>query len=178
MKKRPIFIAAAVIITIFVAVWIASLSKTHAPSIPVVFDPMNASYDLDGKIVSFIDGHSEKEAVPGSAAKIETSIFGEPARGDLDADGDEDAALMIIENPGGTGTFFYVSVAINDSTGTIGIDSVFLGDRVIPQNISIINGEIVVNYTVREKGEPFSAEPTVDATTRIILVNGKLKIKY
>jgi hypothetical protein len=39
-----------------------------------------------------------------------------------------------------------------------------LGDRIAPQNISINNGLIVVNYAERKSGEPMSAQPSIGVT--------------
>src|SRR6185295_1067652 len=74
---------------------------------PAVFDPSNTGYTVDGQTVMLVEGKSETPAAPGSATKITTTIFGEPVRGDVNGDGVNDAALILVQNSGGSGTFYY-----------------------------------------------------------------------
>jgi hypothetical protein len=67
--------------------------------------PRNATYTVDGRQVPLRNGRHEAEAAPGSAVKAVTAVFGEPAVGDLEGDGDEDAVLFLVHYPGGSGTF-------------------------------------------------------------------------
>lgn len=136
------------------------------------FDPQNTSYTIDGSTFTLINGELEIDVVPGSASKIVTKIF-DSIKGDLNGDGKEDAALIITQNSGGTGTFFYATAAINTNTGTKGTNAILLGDRIAPQNIRITNGEIEVNYAVRKEGEPMTARPSVGVTKRFV-VNGEI----
>ena len=46
---------------------------------------------------------------PDSATKIRTLIAGDMVEGDIDGDGDKDAALILVHDPGGSGTFYYVA---------------------------------------------------------------------
>lgn len=135
----------------------------------VSFDPLNASYIIENEPVTLINGKSELEAAPGSAMKITTMVFGQPVSGDLNADGRPDAALIIFQNPGGTGTFYYAAAAINTLNGAIGTNGIFLGDRIAPQNIELRNGQIIANYADRKPDEPFSAQPSVGVSKYIIL---------
>jgi len=82
----------------------------------------------------------------------------------LNGDAVPDAALMMTQDAGGTGTFYYVAAALAMPQGTRGTNALYLGDRIAPQNISIQNGEIVVNYADRSPGEPMTAQPSVGVT--------------
>jgi hypothetical protein len=138
-------------------------------------DPRNASFTIEGQKVRLIRGHHEKEAVPGSAAKIKTMVFGEPANGDLDGDGVEDAALFIQQAPGGSGTFYYVVTALNRKGTYRGTNGVLLGDRIAPQTIQIRNGVVVANYADRRPDEPMAVPPSVGKTKYLILKRGQLE---
>lgn len=70
-------------------------------------DPLNATYRIEGQPIALVDGHHESPAAPGSATKVRTAVWKQPVFGDLDGDGDEDAALLLIHDPGGSGTFYY-----------------------------------------------------------------------
>ncbi len=137
-------------------------------------DPRNAIYTLEGRPVPLYDGRHEAEAAPGSAAKVATSVFGEPAFGDLDGDGAEDAALLLVQDPGGSGTFYYVAASISEKGRYRGTEAVFLGDRIAPRRIGIRNGVVVVEYADRRPGEPMAAPASVGTTKSLILRDGRL----
>lgn len=136
-----------------------------APAV-YTFDPLNASYNIDGQSVTLINGTSEIESDPGSASKTVTRYFGNEAYGDVDGDDDNDAAFLITQNSGGTGLFYYVVVALRTPTGYQLTNTVFIGDRIAPQTTEIQEETKVlrVNFADRKKDEPMSAEPTMGMT--------------
>ena len=124
-------------------------------------DPLNATYQIEGTAVTLVNGKSEVEAVPGSATKIVDQVFGQPVLGDLNGDGAPDAGLILVDQPGGTGTFYYLAAAINKDGNYVGTNAILLGDRIAPQNIRIQNGALIANYADRKPDEPFSVQPSV-----------------
>jgi hypothetical protein len=76
----------------------------------------------------------------------------------------QDAVLFILQDPGGSGTFFYVAAALQKSGMYRGTNAVFLGDRISPQTIKIQKGMILVNYADRRPDEPMAAPPSVKKT--------------
>ena len=117
-------------------------------------DPMNCTYTIEKQEVRLVNGRSEGDAAPGSATKIETWVLGKPVYGDLDGKGQEDAALFLVWNPGGSGIFYYyVAAALNGNGHYRGTKAVFLGDRIALQTIEIRNGVVVVNYADRRLQE-------------------------
>jgi hypothetical protein len=143
--------------------------------IPVRLDPSSISYRIDGKEVDLINGRSEKEAAPGSASKITTAVIRNPAVGDLNDDGRPDAALVLFQNSGGTGTFIYAAAAINRNDGYHGTNAVLLGDRITVDRVSIRNGVIVVEYRDRRSDESMAVEPSVPRSAYFIFQNGELQ---
>jgi hypothetical protein len=137
-------------------------------------DPLNATYRMEGQRVALVDGRCESPAAPGSGMKIRTVVWRQPVHGDLDGDGDEDAALVLIHDLGGSGTFYYAGAAINASGRYQGTNTVFLGDRITPTDIAISNRAVGVKYTDRHPDEPFSTTPTVDRTMAWVVQNGQL----
>jgi hypothetical protein len=135
-------------------------------------DPLNAAYVIEGGAVRFIDGRSEVEAAPGSATKVKTFVFRNPVYGDLDGDGDMDAALILVHQPGGSGTFYYVAAALNERGGWRGMEAVFIGDRVDPRTLDVNNGVVVVSYADRRPDEPMAAPPSVDKSRYLIVRDG------
>jgi hypothetical protein len=67
--------------------------------------------------------------------------------GDLNEDGNEDAALFLVHQPGGSGTFYYIAAALNANGGFRGTNAVLLGDRIAPQTIEIRDGVVNRSYT-------------------------------
>jgi hypothetical protein len=137
-------------------------------------DPLNASYTIGGRQVHLIDGRAEVEAAPGSATEIMTSVFGKPVYGDLDGDGKEDAALLLVYDPGGSGTFYYVAVAVKVNGTYRGTNGVLLGDRIAPQEVQVRNGVVTVNYADRRPEEPMTASPSVGKSQYLVLKSGEL----
>ncbi len=140
----------------------------------VFLNLLNGTYLIGDQEVSFIDGISEQEISPGSASKIVTRIFGQPVRGDISGDGQEDAVFFVTQETGGTGVFFYVAAAVKQGSGYGAIDALFLGDRIAPQNINITTkGIAVVNFAVRASGEAMTTQPSMGRSRFFIVRNGQ-----
>ncbi len=169
-----------VIVVIAAGIWYFSKDSSETPDIenlddtPAAADPLNATYIIESEKYIFINGESEKEIEPGSATKIETRIFSVPTTGDLDADGDNDAAFFIQQNPGGTGTFYYLAVAINNNGKYTGTNAIWIGDRIAPQMVEIKNGQVIANYADRAPDEPFSESPSIAKSFYARLKAGEL----
>jgi hypothetical protein len=137
--------------------------------------PLDAVYSVDGKGIRLNGGRAEEVSAPGSAGKTVTSVFGKPVYGDLDGDGDEDAALILVRSPGGSGTFFYAAASVNEKGSCRGTNAVFLGDRISPQGLMIQKGLILANYAVRRPGQAMTVLPSEGRTTCLKLVGGILE---
>lgn len=141
------------------------LPATDLPPTPTDAPPLtgyqDATYLIEGQPVTLVNGLSEIEAAPGSATKITTRYFGNEAFGDLNGDGLDDVAFLLTQTTGGTGTFFYVVVALQTETGYQGTNAFLLGDRIAPQTTRIENGTLVVNYADRNPGESFDVAPSL-----------------
>jgi hypothetical protein len=75
----------------------------------------DATYKINGELVTFKNGVSEIDAAPGSSAKIITRWFGNEVKHDFDGDGREDIAFLVSQETGGSGTFYYVVMALGVS---------------------------------------------------------------
>jgi hypothetical protein len=137
-------------------------------------DPLNATYLIEGQPVRLTAGYCELPAAPGSAMKSRTAVWGQPEYGDMDDDGNTDAAVILTHDPGGSGTFYYVAAAINVNGRYQGTNAVLLGDRIGSAEIAIRSGAAVVKYADRRLKEPMSTAPSVNKSTVLILKNEKL----
>lgn len=140
----------------------------------VVTSPLNTTYTVDGESVTLREGRAVSLAAEGSLLETETRIFGEPIFADINIDGVADAVLFLTQNTGGTGTFFYVVAAIQKDKTFVGTNSVFLGDRIAPQNITVENGVIMAHYADRKPTDSFATAPSVGMTKFIVFNNGML----
>ena len=84
-------------------------------------------------------GKFEEAAAPGSATMTKISLGKEQVPGDLDGDGDLDAAVTLVADPGGSGTFTYLAAVRNQNGTAQPIGSIFLGDRI--RGLSVLAGE-------------------------------------
>ena len=171
MKKT--YIVLAVVAVVLVAGYFVlkpSPAKDNGAQI-LGNDYKNATYVIEGRSVTLVNGLAETEAAPSSATKIITRYFGNEVKHDLNNDGLEDVAFLLTQETGGGGTFFYVVAALNTPVGYVGSDAVLLGDRIAPQTTHMDEGQtsngttrqnvIVVNYVVRLPGEPFTTRPSL-----------------
>lgn len=180
-KNFVIFIIFILVIGIGIGFIIAKQLPNEENNIVVQedFNPMNATYVIENQSITLTNGLSNKEIVPGSSSKIETKKWNEPIIGDLNNDGTDDATFILTQESGGSGIFYYVVVAINDQVDKkiIGTNVILLGDRIAPQNMSIENGVILVNYADRKKDEPMTTSPSIGISKYFVLDGILLKEK-
>jgi len=147
-------------------------SASCAPSQPTLLgaDVGNATYSIDGSPVTLVNGVSITDAAPGSASKITTRYFGNEVDADLNGDGRPDAAFILTEDTGGSGTFYYAVAALNTASGYVGSQGVLLGDRIAPQaTVMGTSTTIIFNYADRNPGESFATPPSVGKSVALKL---------
>lgn len=138
-------------------------------------NPKNTSYDVDGQIVALQNGLATViDETLGLSSKKLVKYFGNELRVDVDGDNKEDTAFILSVNTSGTGIFYYLVVALNKDGGYVGINGVFIGDRIAPQTTEWRNGEIVVNYADRKIEEPMSVKPSVGISRYFKVTNDAL----
>jgi hypothetical protein len=125
-------------------------SSTSGPSRP---SPLSTSYRLSGRDVTLHDGKHDEPAAPGSAARNSTSVWGSPLEADLDGDGDLDAVVVLVNEPGGSGTFYYIAAATRQAEDYRGSEALLLGDRIAPQAVAFESGLVTVTFAERRAGD-------------------------
>ena len=121
-----------------------------------------------------LDGGVFREPVAEGSSSMTEIRLGKSAFGDLDGDGEDDAAAVTIENPGGSGTFHYVHALRNDGGEPRAALPVFLGDRIRVEGVSIHDGAITVALFDRPADASFAQPPTVPVIRRFRLEGGAL----
>jgi hypothetical protein len=179
MNQKIYFIIALAIIILFGAGFFIYQSKTENPhnaiqNQKIAADPKNATYIIEGKEFALINGTAE-ESIPNSSSKITTQYFGNEAESDFNGDGINDAAFILSQNSGGSGTFYYVAADISLGNNYKGTNAILLGDRIAPQSTEFNNGIIIVNYADRKPSEPFSTAPSVGVSRYFKVIDGTLQ---
>jgi len=108
----------------------------------------NATYmlPLHGRTVTLTDGAYQE----GSGAEIySANLIGTAAFGDLNGDGPEDAAVILVENGGGTGQFESVVVMVNQNGVPAQAGVAQLGDRVQVNSLAIQDGRVMLDMLVQ-----------------------------
>jgi hypothetical protein len=125
-------------------------------------DVKNMTYMMGEETFTLVNGVAEKTFPPGSASKNTLRIFGEPVYGDLNGDENAtDAAILLQNDTGGSGTFYYAVLVMNDNGVYFPTNSMFLGDRIAPQTVEIHDGRAVYNIVERRADEPFTTPPSM-----------------
>jgi len=150
---------------------------TSSPKTDILYQEL--PFKIDGRTIQLKDGVSQIEPTPSSALFITTKYFGNEAHGDINNDAIPDHVFLVTQNPGGSGTFYYVIAAVS-TQGTYKMSEAYLlGDRIAPQstNISVTNNvaTIVVNFADRASSEPFTTQPHIGKTVRLILDKSTLR---
>jgi len=132
-----------------------------------IMDVKNCTYTIQGEKVSLVDGYKKD-------GFIVTTYFGNKIDGDFNNDKNIDSAFILTQNTSGSGTFFYLAVALNKKNTCEGINAIFLGDRISPQGIEIRNNEIIANYADRKIDEPMVAFTSIGVSRSFIVENNIL----
>jgi hypothetical protein len=137
-------------------------------------DPSNATFKIERDTVALVNGRAESEAAPGSATRVTTTLADPRVSGDLDGDGRPDTVVVLVYQPGGSGTFFYVAALFNATGGVTTTPAVLLGDRVKVTGVKLDGRAVVVEVLDRTAGQPLSESPSVASTKRFVVDRGAL----
>jgi hypothetical protein len=138
-------------------------------------DPAGATFVIEGKTVTLVAGRAEVEAAPGSASKVVTTLGAEKAVADLDGDGRRDAAVTLVQQPGGSGSFTYLAVVLSAASGLSATNAIRIGDRIKVTGLRVDSGVVVLDYLDRAPTDPFTTAPSIATTKRFAVKDGKLQ---
>lgn len=165
------------------SVWLFSRAVLE-PTVPQTGDtvrlpvaptsPLDATYRIGDREVTLASGYATEEVAPGSASTREVRVWGEPVTGDVDGDGRDDAVLILTETEGGSGTFYYATVALADDDGYLGMNAILLGDRIAPQTTAVEDEMVVVNYARHGADQAFTDAPNEGVSAYLTLVGSLL----
>ena len=150
--KKAIYIICGVVGGIFSLIVISGIVRfvlTQNDTIVIgknAPDVENMNYFVGSENFTLKDGKAEKDYIKGAAVKNKLAVFGEPVYGDLDNDGDVDAATYLVNDAGGSGTFYYGVLVINNKGTFNSTNAMFLGDRITNTSLRIDDGHAVFGF--------------------------------
>lgn len=102
--------------------------------------------------VPLTDGEYRESVAPGSATETVVMLTDHVAYGQLN--GQDAAAVVLVTDPGGSGTFYDLAVVVERDGQPVHIAGASLGDRVQIQSLRIENNEIVVDMVTQGPNDP------------------------
>jgi hypothetical protein len=115
----------------------------------------NADYQIEKQSVQ-LDGGKASLQPSGSAQLLDRwTDFG-----DLDGDGKPDAAVVLVTQPGGSGSFYYLVAMLDRDGSPVQGAIILLGDRVRFQSLAVEDGQIRVTMLTQGPHDPM-ANPTL-----------------
>lgn len=148
---------------------------THRTPVPVVtskpavitesghIDLSNATFTFDDGPVT-LKNRTASTPIPDSEETQDTFLSDAVGYGDINNDGKEDGAAILVQSSGGSGVFVYLAAYVSGPLGYKSTNTVFIGDRVTPQTVSIKNGTVTLTYLDRKPDEALAADATVLTT--------------
>jgi hypothetical protein len=112
-----------------------------------------SEWSTKGKI-KLNNGIYKEKIAPDSATELVIKLSDKVAFGDLNDDGVEDAAVILVSAPGGSGTFYELVAVINSEGKAKYGARVFLGDRVKVEEVDIRSGHLVVKIVIHDRTDP------------------------
>lgn len=108
----------------------------------------NATYGgiyEEGPVTLTAGLYQGEPAVAGAAARPTVEyIDGGERFGDLDGDGADDAAVVLVESSGGSGIFTYIAAQLNSAGQPVDAGAVWVGDRTQIKAAAIEHGQIIL----------------------------------
>ncbi len=150
------------------------------PTLPAVETPSSSSItpELLKNFTYWIEDFNTQAALKDGIFrdnKIDTQLIEPVALGDLNGDGQQDAAVILATNSGGSGTFFDL-FALLDQNGTLqqaGFSSI--GDRQAVKNLQIAHGRIILDYLTQSLNDPLCC-PSEHRLRSYLLENDALRL--
>lgn len=118
-----------------------------------------SSFTASGRI-QLTNGQATQDI---AASKLTVQLADQYAFGDLNGDSLEDAAVVLISNSGGSGTFFDLAAVLNQNGRPNSVAAIQLGDRVQLKSISVAAGLININMIAHGPNDPLCC-PSLEVT--------------
>jgi len=148
----------------------AGAAPAPTPVHPLLSRLMNATYAsflTKSGLAPLRDGVYREVVAPGAATQVVVRLD-LVAYGDLNGDGVEDAAVLLISEPGGSGSFRDLVAVISHQGEPVPVARAFLGDRVQVESLRIADGQVIAELVKHGPDDPLCC-PSLKATQRFAL---------
>jgi hypothetical protein len=138
----------------------------------------NAMYpceQVSGGMVQLSDGRYSEDLASASGDRMRVTLSDKLAFGDLNRDGNNDAALILIADQGGQGVFYNLEAVLNSGGIADPRASYVLGDRIRVNSVIILDGEIMVDVTRRGPHDAPNV-PTIRFKERYVVRGSQLEL--
>lgn len=135
-------------------------STISSPGIPAELPPEvlgNAFYrGILDEAITLVNGRYEGEPfVEGGASRPTVMLMAEPvAYGDLNGDGGTDAAVVLVSDSGGSGTFVYLAAVESRDGAPNNLATLLLGDREQVRSLTIEDGRLIAKLLSHAADDP------------------------
>ncbi len=124
-------------------------------------------------VVQLVNGMHREPVAEGSATEFLVMLTNHAVFGDVTGDDAEDAVVVLVSQPGGSGSFYDLAVVHRQNEALTNIARVQLGDRVQIKSMHLENGEIVIDMLTQAPDDPMCC-PTQYVSNHYVLENGEL----
>lgn len=137
---------------------------------PFPKSPQEASYQIEGNEMQFIEGKSELDV---EGIHVIAQILNEPVYGDVNSDGEDDAVFLLTYTKNDSSSSYYIALALRDAGGFLGLNAVPIHNQYVPKEISIRDEIIVVSYEVPVQNEKDAEDvPKYDTLYEYLTLTG------
>ena len=174
--KTQICLLASLIVTVVIVACNPKTEESNETNASLTLQQLqNAKYRIrsDDDKFQLTDGEYREKYEPDSASERVLKLS-HSAAGNLDDTGGEDAVVILIDNPSGSGTFYHLFAVINRNGKPFNVATIFLEDRVRIEGLAIREKEIIVDMLTRGDDEAMASEPTLEITRKYRLEANRL----
>ncbi len=127
---------------------------------------------LDGSKYRLKDGWYESGSGPDDYVRVKLAAL---AVGDLNHDGQPEAAVVLVSNFGGSGSFYELTVLVNRGQDLEQTNNLELGDRVEIKSLAVSGGKINLHLLTHGPEDPMCC-PSQKTTLVFHLAAGRLQL--
>lgn len=131
-----------------------------------------SEFGADGT-VTLVDGRYEAPAAEGSASDLTVELSEFVSEGDLDGDGVNESAVVLVSSGGGSGSFYQLAVLAAGGDGLVNVAAAPLGDRVKIISFTVEDGAVAVNMLTQGPEDPMCC-PSYEVLRTYVLEGDEL----
>lgn len=148
-------------------------TSTTPPIGASALESLTYQIDLIGAPVTLTRGQFYVPWVEQTNGSVLVGLSELRAGGDLDGDGDEDQAVLLVADAADDRMFIFLGAVLNENGVARASATLPLGDRVKVDNLEIARGQILVTMTTHTGDDPACC-PTLDALYPYVLTGDRL----